>query len=100
MIVTILMGILFGVLFGIMHLGAVWLDYLGYATMHYCMIMMIGISSLVEIIFSSMRWKEVQRELQAEQMKMAIFWLIFGFNVIRMIIAFLTYGLFKRVFNQ
>lgn len=93
-------GILFGVLYGIMHLLSVWIDYLGYATMHYCQVMIIGLSSLIEIIFASMRWKEVRRELQADQMKMTIFWIIFGFNVVRMIVAFLAYGLFKRVFNQ
>ena len=38
----------FGFLTGVMHMISMWIDYMGYATMHYCQVLVIAICGGIE----------------------------------------------------
>ena len=50
-------GFVFGFMTGALHLLSMWIDYMGYATMHYCQIMVIAFCGGVEsiMLFMSIR---------------------------------------------
>ena len=39
-----------GMLTGLLHLISLWIDYLGYATMHYCQVMVIAFCGGIEVL--------------------------------------------------
>jgi len=50
---SVFKAMLFGILSGVFNLVSIWIDYMGYATMHYCQVMIIMFSGLMDIIMSA-----------------------------------------------
>ena len=49
---------LFGFMSGVLHLISVWIDYMGYATMHYCQIMVITFCGGIETMMLIMNLRD------------------------------------------
>ena len=50
---SVFKAVLFGILSGVFNLVSIWIDYMGYATMHYCQVMIIIFSGLMDIIMAA-----------------------------------------------
>lgn len=50
---SICKGILFGPISGLFNLVSIWIDYMGYATMHYCQVMIVMFSGLMDVIMAA-----------------------------------------------
>lgn len=99
LVMTILKSFLFGLMSGLFNLVAVWITYMGYATMHFCQVMIVIFSALMDVVFAAISWNRIKLYLQADEVKMVIFWVIFAFAVIKFIVAILAYSSFKRAFT-
>ncbi len=91
-------GILFGVISGIFNLVSLWIDYLGYATMHYCQVLIVCFSGLMDVVMAAIQWSSYSAILKRDTTSMVIFWVIFAFSLIKFIIACLAYSVFKKAF--
>jgi hypothetical protein len=47
---SICMGFIFGINQGLLRLVTVWIDYMGYATMHFCIVMIMGLMGLMDTL--------------------------------------------------
>lgn len=95
---VILKSFLFGLMSGIFNLINAWITYMGYATMHYCQTMIIIFAAVMDMVMAAMSWQQIRMYLQADTMKMIIFWYLFAFAVVKFAVAVLAYSSFRAAF--
>ena len=95
-----LKGLLFGPISGIFNLISIWIDYMGYATMHYCQVMIVMFSGLMDVIMAAVQWSSYGTYLKRDTVNLVMFWMIFAFSVVKFIIGCLAYQSFKKAFNE
>jgi len=95
---TIFRIMLFGAMNGLFNLISLWIDYMGYATMHFCQAMIIIFSGGMDAVFLLMAYQNARTKtiIEASTFSQVSFWFIVGFAVIKMIIACGAYSCFKE----
>ena len=75
---------LFGFMSGVLHLISVWIDYMGYATMHFCQIMVITFCGGIEALMLVMNLRDggmMQSFIYESKMSLIVFWTLLAFSV-------------------
>lgn len=99
--VTFLKCYLFGLMTGLFHAVAIWIDYIGYATMNWCQVMIVCISAALDILFTAMSYQSIKLWLQTDAVMNYFFWAILLFSVVKFVVSLVCYFSFKQAFiNQ
>ena len=91
----------FGFMTGALHLISMWIDYMGYATMHFCQVMVISFCGGLEAIMLFMNMRDggpMQAAVYDSTLTQVIFWVMVLFAVTKMYAASKIHGLFKKEF--
>jgi hypothetical protein len=97
---TIFKVVLFGMVNGLFNLISIWITYMGYATMHFCQVLIICFSAIMDLVMLAISWGALSEYLKVDYVLMIMFWLIFAFALVKFIIASLCYVSFKEAFNE
>ena len=76
----------FGFLTGALHLISMWVDYMGYATMHFCQVMVVSFCGGVEALMLFMNLRDggpMQAAVYKSNLTQFVFWIMFMFAVIK-----------------
>lgn len=92
----------FGFLTGLLHLISMWIDYLGYATMHYCQVIVIGCCGAMEVLMLWMNINDggpIEEMIYESSLTIATFYVMLIFSAIKAITGFYVYSSFKREYT-
>ncbi len=84
---------------GLLHLISMWIDYLGYATMHYCQVLVVGFCGAVEVMMLWMNANDggpLEEAINATSLTQACYYAMLLFSAVKCITGFVTYNSFKR----
>ena len=76
-----------------------WIDYLGYATMHYCQVMVIGFCGAIEFMMMWMIANEggpLGEAIHDSQLTISAYYVMVGFSAVKGIAGFCVYPSIKR----
>ena len=80
---------------------SVWMDYMGYATMHFCQVMIIMIAGGFEcLILLSNYTGAFKAMVDSSTFYSVLFWFMVIFAAFKSIFGWLTYNVFKRAFYE
>lgn len=99
-LVAICRAMLFDMMTGLFHGIVIWIDYMGYATMHFCQVFIMFIQAMMDFFFLLMYYQDEKfRKIidKSTETKIA-FWFLVIFNLIKMLITFNAYKKFKLAF--
>ena len=99
-VVCIVKMMLFGTFNGLLNLVSVWIDYMAYATMHYCQAMIVSIAAGIDLLMLAVTYSSYKPMLAKDQTKEVMFWFLVGFSAFKMISGMLAYVHFKQAFVQ
>ena len=78
----------------------IWIDYLGYASMHFCQILVMlifsGFDSLVMMSYRS----SLKAQLQQSTFLKTIYYTILAFTCVKALFLWFCYSKYKRVFKE
>ena len=92
-----------GFLTGVLHLISMWIDYLGYATMHYCQVMVIGFCGSVEVMMLWMNANDggpLEQAIHESKLTIATYYMCLVFSIVKCITGFYTYRSFKNEYHN
>lgn len=94
--------ILFGMYYGMFQLINVWIDYMAYATMHFCQVLIVGISGGMDLMMLLMyRNKSYMRaEIDESTFNQVIYWYCVAFACFKLIVSIFTYMNWKQEFRM
>ena len=78
----------------------VWIDYLGYATMHFCQILVILIFSGFDALVLMSDYKALKFKMSASPFLQILYWSMLGFTMCKALFALFCYTSFKRAFRE
>ena len=93
----------FGFLTGAMHLITLWIDYLGYATMHYCQVMVIGFCGCIEVmmlIWNAHDGGPIEEAIYETQLTIATYYVMLVFSAVKGVTGIYVYKSFAREYQQ
>ena len=76
----------FGFLTGTLHLLSMWIDYLGYATMHFCQVMVIAFVGAIDFFMLIMSYKDggpMQAKIMETTLSQTVYWTMLVFSLIK-----------------
>lgn len=88
---------------GVLHLISLWIDYMGYATMHYCQVLFICFCGLFELIMLCMNARNggiLQQRIFDSKLTVATFYVMMLFSMTKCVVGFFVYKSFKKEFND
>ena len=80
----------FGFLTGAMHMISMWIDYMGYATMHYCQVLVVAICGGIEAMMLFINLQDggpLQAAINRNSTTMFIFYVMTAFAITKMVAA-------------
>ena len=80
----------FGFLTGVMHMISMWIDYMGYATMHYCQVLVIAICGGIEAMMLFINLQDggpLQAAINRSYFTAFIFYVMIAFALTKMFAA-------------
>jgi hypothetical protein len=89
----------FGFMTGAMHLLSIWIDYMGYASMHYCQVSVISFCGGVEALMLFMNMRDggpMQAKVYDSLVSEVVFWVMFAFAITKMYTAHVIKNKFKH----
>jgi len=93
----------FGFLTGLLHLISIWIDYLGYATMHYCQVMVIAFCGAIELMMLWMNANDggpLEEAIHESRLTMATFYVMLLFSSVKCGTGFYVYNNFKQEYHM
>ena len=81
---------IFGFLTGAMHMISMWIDYMGYATMHYCQVLVVAICGGIEAMMLFINLQDggpLQAAINRSSTTMVIFYVMIAFAITKMVAA-------------
>ena len=87
---TIMRMIIFDPMHGLFNAIAIWIDYMGYATMHFCQTMIICFSGGLDLgmLLLNLTTKGFKEKHIDTEQKKIIFYTIMGFEIVKMIVGY------------
>ena len=92
----------FGFLTGALHMISMWIDYMGYATMHFCQVMVIAFCGGVEALMLFMNMRDggpMQAAVYKTSLSQFVFWVMFVFSLVKCYSAYKIHALYKKEFK-
>mmetsp|Transcript_20815 Transcript_20815/g.25456 ORF Transcript_20815/g.25456 Transcript_20815/m.25456 type:complete len:136 (+) Transcript_20815:121-528(+) len=86
---------------GLLHLITMWIDYLGYATMHYCQVMVIAFCGGIEVLMLYMNANDngvLEAKIYDSNITFATFCVMMVFSSVKCVTGFVVYKSFKHEF--
>ena len=80
-----------------------WIDYLGYATMHYCQVMVVGFCGAIEFMMMYMNANDggpLEEAINESQLTIASYYVMMIFSGIKCVAGFYIYNSFKKEYYQ
>ena len=90
-----------GFLTGVLHLLTIWIDYLGYATMHYCQVMVIAFCGGIEMMMLWMNANDggpLEEMINESSLTLATYYAMLAFSGVKCLTAFHCHKSFKEEF--
>ena len=90
---------LFGLLTAAFHLVHVWIDYMAYATVHPCTVVIMGFGAamvLLVLFMDASDGGDIQAAIFNSKLSRAIFYTMFIFTTVKLLCAFRIYKEFKK----
>ena len=87
-----------GFLTGLLHLITMWIDYLGYATMHYCQVMVIAFCGGVEVLMLWMNANDggyLEEAINESSLTIATYYAMMVFSATKFTTAVYVYRAFR-----
>jgi len=87
-----------GLLTGLLHLISMWIDYLGYATMHYCQVMVIAFCGGVEALMLWMNANDggyLEEAINESRLTLATYYAMMVFSIVKGITGYYVFKSFK-----
>ena len=84
-------GFVFGFMTGVLHLVNVWIDYMGYATMHFCTVMFMALCGAMESMILISKYKDggySEAMIHDSKLTEGVFFVILAFSIFKFIAAF------------
>lgn len=92
-----------GFLTGLLHLITMWIDYLGYATMHYCQVMVISFCGAIEVMMLFMNANDggiLEEAIHESKLTIWTYYVMMAFSTVKCIAGFYVYKSFKNEYVQ
>lgn len=92
-----------GFLTGLLHLISMWIDYLGYATMHYCQVMVISFCGGIEVLMLWMNANDggiLEEAIHESSLTVATYYAMLLFSTVKCITGFYVYKSFKQEYVE
>lgn len=84
-------SILYSPISGIMQLITLWMLYMGWATMHFCQVMVFMVGVGIDMFFLLLDYKRMSIILSGNGILMFLFWMMVVYDVIAFIISYKAY---------
>ena len=88
-----------GFLTGLLHLISLWIDYLGYATMHYCQVMVIGFCGCIEVMMLFWNANDggpIEEAIHESKLTIATYYVMLIFSSVKALVGIYVYKSFYR----
>ena len=88
---------------GLLHLITMWIDYLGYATMHYCQVMVIAFCGGIEVLMLYMNSNDngtLEARIYDTSLTFATFCVMMIFSAVKCVTGMVVYSSFKREYHR
>ena len=88
---------------GLLHLITMWIDYLGYATMHYCQVMVITFCGGIEVLMLYMNANDngaLEARIFDSNLTIATYYVMLLFSATKFVAGFFIYKQFKKEFSS
>ena len=88
-----------GFLTGVLHLITMWIDYLGYATMHYCQVMVIAFCGGIEFMMMWMNANDggpLEEAIHASKLTIATYYVMLIFSLSKCIAGYVIQRSFRQ----
>jgi len=92
-----------GFLTGVLHLITMWIDYLGYATMHYCQVMVVGFCGGIEFMMLWMNANDggpLEEAIFDSNLTIATYYVMMLFSACKCCAGFYIYKSFKSEYHM
>lgn len=94
-------GYTFGLVTGLLHLVTMWIDYLGYATMHYCQVLVIGFCGGIEVMMLFMNANDggpFEAAIYKSDLTITAYYATLAFSLVKFITCIKVYQNYKDEF--
>lgn len=88
-----------GVLTGLLHLITLWIDYLGYATMHFCQVLVMGFCGAIEIMTLWLNANDggtMESAIFETNLTRATYYATITFSIVKCIVCLYIHQSFKQ----
>ena len=92
----VLKALVLGILQGVFNLVNVWIDYISYATMHFCQTMILSFSAIFDIVLLAMNYSHVPNHTLIR----VAYWTIVSFTVLKLFAGIGAYLDFKKAWLE
>ena len=102
-VVCILHMMIFDILSGFTHSITVWIDFIAYATMNWCqmiVLIIIGCLDMGMLIYQWTSSEAYQEKINSHWLSRMGFWLIIAFYVVKIVASCWTYAVWRRDFRR
>ena len=92
-----------GFLTGLLHLISLWIDYLGYATMHYCQVMVISFCGGLELLMLWMNAHDggpLEQAINESTLTIWTYYMMMAFSAVKCFTGFHIYRSFKDEYHM
>ena len=92
----------FGFMTGALHLISMWIDYMGYATMHFCQVMVVAFCGGIEAMMLFMNMRDggpMQAAVFETPVSKFVFWVMLAFALVKCFCGVKIHQLFKKEFE-
>ncbi len=96
MLNCVLKALVLGILQGVFNLVNVWIDYISYATMHFCQAMILSFSAIFDIVILAINYNHVPNHAFIR----IAYWTIVAFSAFKFFSGIGAYLAFKRAWLE
>ena len=77
---------------------SLWILYMGWATMHFCQVMIFMIAVGIDLLFIMIDFNRMNMLLSGNTIMQMLFWLVIIYDVVAFILTFRAYKNFKTAY--
>ena len=91
-------ALLYGLLSGILQLITLWIAYMGWATMHFCQVLVFLIVLGIDLLFILIDFQRINMLLSGSPILKMLFWFMIIYDIIGLLVGYFAYANFKESF--
>ena len=85
---------------GILQLITLWIIYMGWATMHFCQVMVFMVSAGIDLLFLMIDYNRINMVYRGSTIMLILYWLIIAYNLIALFLSYKAYSCFKNAYYE